>query len=144
MSGAVDREFYCSSNTLYFNAYYGVYLRVVAPDERVQRYERALVMTLTSMRNVFQHMSTDYFFEKRKVWEDLLSDKKFWKLAKHQNPAVCPVTLFVWYLSFPSFICIGSSSCLQCGYCSLSQRHNFYPVSWQAILLSGPGLAGRE
>lgn len=62
--------------------------RVLPHDERVQRFERAQVMAVCSLRLVFSHLSPDFLQEKAKVWEELLADKKLWKLARHHNPAV--------------------------------------------------------
>ena len=64
------------------------FLRVVPADERVQRYERAVIMAVCSIRAAFNTLSQAFILEKKKVWEDLLGDKKLWKLARHQNPGV--------------------------------------------------------
>ncbi len=65
-----------------------IFLRVVPADERLQRLERAQVMAISSIKTTFSYLSAEFLGEKRKVWEDLLGDKKLWKMARHHNPAV--------------------------------------------------------
>ena len=62
--------------------------RAIPADERVQRYERSLAMSVSSLKLAFDQLSFTFLQEKKKVWEDLLADKKLWKLARHQNPMV--------------------------------------------------------
>lgn len=62
--------------------------RIVSQDERVQRYERAVVMAVKSLSYVFMKLSDEFLEKKVDDYGQLFSDKKFWKLAKHQNPGV--------------------------------------------------------
>ncbi len=68
-----------------------VITRVIPQDERVQRFERARSMSVSSLKTTFQHLSQGYLHKNRKVWEDLMADKRLWKLAKDTNPTVCVI-----------------------------------------------------
>ncbi len=72
-------------------------LRVVPSDEREQRYERAVTMALHGLSLTLRRLPKDYIAENRADWEQLLSEKKLWKLSKHQNPFVraSPLLLLV-------------------------------------------------
>lgn len=57
-------------------------------DERVQRYERAIVMAVKSLAYIFLKLSDEFLDKQLDVYEHLFSDKKFWKMVKHENPSV--------------------------------------------------------
>ena len=63
-------------------------LRVVPSDERLRRYERALLMAVYSLHLSLQQLSPEYLQENRDAWEPLLGERRVWKLARHQNPFV--------------------------------------------------------
>ena len=62
--------------------------RVVPSDERLRRYERALLMAVYSLHLSLQQLSPEYLQENRDTWEPLLGERRVWKLARHQNPFV--------------------------------------------------------
>ena len=69
-------------------------LRVVPSDERLRRYERAVMMAVYSLHLSLQQLSPEYLQENRDIWEPLLRERRVWKLARHQNPFVShPPTL---------------------------------------------------
>ena len=63
-------------------------LRVVPSDERLRRYERAVMMAVYSLHLSLQQLSPEYLQENRDIWEPLLKERRVWKLARHQNPFV--------------------------------------------------------
>lgn len=65
-----------------------LYHRVVPSDERLRRYERALLMAVYSLHLSLQQLSPEYLQENRDTWEPLLGERRVWKLARHQNPFV--------------------------------------------------------
>ena len=67
---------------------YDYFLRVVPSDERVQRYERAVIMTVYGLSLTLQQLPAEYLIQSKATWEPLLSEKRLWKLGKHQNPFV--------------------------------------------------------
>ena len=70
--------------------------RIVSVDERVQRYERAVVMAVKSLGYIFLKLSDEFLDKELDVYEHLFSDKKFWKIVKHENPSV---GLFFFFFS---------------------------------------------
>lgn len=62
--------------------------RVVPSDERLRRYERALLMAVYSLHLSLQQLSPEYLQESKDTWEPLLGERRVWKLARHQNPFV--------------------------------------------------------
>ena len=80
-----------SSNALCLNYamyYWFLPCRIVPPDERVQRYERAVVMSVYGLSLALQRLEGEELAERQSIWEPLLGGKKLWKLARHQNPYV--------------------------------------------------------
>ena len=62
--------------------------RIVSADERVQRYERALCMSVSSLKITLHHLSPDHILKNKKYLEDFLSEKKLWALSRNKNIAV--------------------------------------------------------
>ena len=62
--------------------------RIISVDERIQRYERAVVMAVKSLGYIFLKLSDEFLDKELDVYEHLFSDKKFWKIVKHENPSV--------------------------------------------------------
>ena len=67
---------------------FGWYCRVVAADERLQRYERVVTMCLNGLSLALSRLQTQFLAERRGDWENLLAEKRLWKLARHNNPYV--------------------------------------------------------
>ena len=78
------------------------------PDECVQRYERAVLMTVYGVGLALQRTPPEALQESREVWSSLLAEKRVWKLARHGNPQVrvgwldvhtvrCIVLCVLWY-----------------------------------------------
>ena len=62
--------------------------RVLSSEERVQRYERAVCMSVGSLKLVFQNLSQDQLSACVKSWEEFLSEKKLWALTRHSSASV--------------------------------------------------------
>eukprot|EP00731_Ephydatia_muelleri_P018544 Em0011g584a len=62
--------------------------KVVPEDERVQRYERAVAMSLFGLSLTLNQLSGDFLEENNELWTPLLSENRLWKLNKHQNPSI--------------------------------------------------------
>ena len=54
----------------------------------MQCFERAQAMAVSSLKTTFSHLSQDFLRDKARLWEDLMTDKKLWKLASHHNMTV--------------------------------------------------------
>ena len=62
--------------------------RVVAADERVQRYERVVVMALYGLSLTLQRLPKEFITERQEEWEGFVAEKRLWKLTRHHNPYV--------------------------------------------------------
>jgi hypothetical protein len=62
--------------------------KVVAADERLQRYERVVTMCLNGLSLTLRRLPTQFLAERRGDWEDLMAEKRLWKLARHNNPYI--------------------------------------------------------
>lgn len=62
--------------------------RVVPADERLQRYERVVTMAVYGLSLTFQRLPAQLIADRQEDWETFLTEKRLWKLARHQNPYV--------------------------------------------------------
>ena len=64
--------------------------RIMPEDERLQRYERAIVMTILGLSYAMRKLDRTYLDEDniREIWEPFLKEKRVWKLIKHNSPLV--------------------------------------------------------
>lgn len=62
--------------------------RVVPADERLQRYERVVAMVIAGVGLLLRQVSSDHLTKSCDVYDTLLAEKRLWKLARHDNPAV--------------------------------------------------------
>ena len=60
----------------------------MSEDERLQRYERALVMSIKSLSLTLKKLDMEFLNKKKGSWERVLGEKRTWKLTKHANPSV--------------------------------------------------------
>lgn len=74
--------------TLYILYY--LTFRVVPEDERIQRYERAVVMAISGIGHTLQQLDKEYLSEVEisDIWQPFLKENRLWKLLKHNNPLV--------------------------------------------------------
>ena len=71
--------------------------RVVPKDERVRRYEQALVMAVLGLAHTLRELEDDYLVSEavQDVWKPFLVENRLWKLAKNPNPMVRTVCIHV-------------------------------------------------
>jgi hypothetical protein len=64
--------------------------KVVPEDERVQRYERAVVMAILGLTYAMQRLEKSYLEEpdNREIWLPLIKEKRLWKLIRHSNSLI--------------------------------------------------------
>ena len=64
--------------------------RVVPKDERVRRYEQALVMAVLGLAHTLAQLEANYLLSEgvEDVWKQFLVENRLWKLAKNPNPMV--------------------------------------------------------
>ena len=63
---------------------------MVPKDERVRRYERALLMAVLGLAHALGQLEAAYLVseEVQDVWKPFLVENRLWKLAKNPNPTV--------------------------------------------------------
>lgn len=65
--------------------------RIMAEDERVQRYERAVAMATLGLAHTLHQLDSELFTSgEGEEWKRFLTEGRLWKLAKHENPSVRP------------------------------------------------------
>lgn len=59
-------------------------------DERIQRYERAVVMAINGYGLCLQKLGREILSQDEVgvIWAGLAKENKLWKLMKHNNPSV--------------------------------------------------------
>ena len=64
--------------------------RVVPKDERVWRYERALVMAVLGLAHALGQLEASYLVSEgvQEIWKPFLMENRLWKLAKNLDPTV--------------------------------------------------------
>ena len=62
--------------------------RVVPADERLQRYERVVTMSLYGLSLTLHRVPVQFVADRLSEWEEFVAEKRLWKLARHQNPYV--------------------------------------------------------
>ena len=85
--------------------------RVVAADERTQRYERVVVMALYGLSLTFQRLPDQFIADRREEWEEFVSEKRLWKLTRHDNPYVTDI-LYTCTMSCIHTYCIHVQCCV--------------------------------
>ena len=62
---------------------------MVAADERLQRYERVVTMSLHGLSLALHRLPGEFLRERREDWEGAVTERRLWKLTRHNNPYVC-------------------------------------------------------
>ena len=84
--------------------------RVVPADERLQRYERVVTMSLYGLSLTLQRLPVQFIADRLSEWEGFVAEKRLWKLARHQNPYVsctCRAECCYMYIHAYMFVCLG-------------------------------------
>lgn len=63
---------------------------MIPEDERIQRYERAVVMTILGLSYAMRKLEKEYLEESdvKEIWKGFVKEKRVWKLIKHKNSMV--------------------------------------------------------
>ena len=78
---------------------------MVAADERLQRYERVVTMSLHGLSLALHRLPGEFLRERREDWEGVVTEKRLWKLTRHNNPYVC-MLVCVCVCVVKMFVCV--------------------------------------